>query len=145
MRLFRAATIRWIDRTWPAAFAVGVCALLVALYWWEPAASGKFPVCPFHALTGLHCPGCGSLRATHQLLHGELWAAFRLNPLLVLALPLLALAVASAKWPALRFAWITRVTSQTAWPVAILVIVLLYWVLRNLPYEPFSWLAPHRL
>ena len=93
------ATIRWIDRAWPVAFAVGCGAMLVALYVWEPAASGLFPPCPFHALTGLHCPGCGSLRAVHQLLHGELWAAFRLNPLMVLSLPLLAFAVVSAYWP----------------------------------------------
>ncbi len=39
----RAAAIRWIDRAWPAGFAMGICALLVALYWWEPAASGLFP------------------------------------------------------------------------------------------------------
>ena len=57
----RMATIRWIDRAWPVAFAVGCGAMLVAVYVWEPAASGLFPPCPFHAFTGLHCPGCGSL------------------------------------------------------------------------------------
>lgn len=143
MHSLRATTIRWIDRVWPAAFALGCCAILVMLYVWEPVAGGLFPPCPFHALTGLHCPGCGSLRATHQLLHGELWAAFRLNPLMVLALPLLAFAVTSGHWRWLRPTWVDRFTSHAAWPTAILVLVLVYWVLRNLPFEPFCWLAPH--
>jgi hypothetical protein len=141
----RAATIGWIDRTWPVAFGAGACALVVALFLWEPEGSGLFPDCPFHARTGLHCPGCGSLRAMHQLLHGHLWAAFRLNPLMVLSLPLVALAVSSAHWPHLRFGWVERIASHPAWPLAILAIVLLYWLLRNLPYEPFSWLAPYRV
>jgi hypothetical protein len=145
MHLLRSSTIGWIDRAWPAAFAVGGGAMLVALYVWEPAASGMFPPCPFHALTGFHCPGCGSLRAMHKLLHGELWAAFRLNPLMVLSLPPLASAVASAQWPALRPRWIDRITSRPGWPTAILMVVLLYWLVRNLPFEPFCWLAPHRL
>ncbi|PYV86056.1 MAG: hypothetical protein DMG90_22080 [Acidobacteria bacterium] len=35
----------------------------------NPASSGIFPPCPFLWLTGFYCPGCGSLRALHQLLH----------------------------------------------------------------------------
>jgi hypothetical protein len=45
----------------------------------------------------------------------------------------------------LRPAWVDRQTTKAAWPLAILVIVCAYWVLRNLPFEPFSWLAPHRV
>ena len=30
-----------------------------------------FPVCPFKALTGWNCPGCGGLRMTHDVLHGD--------------------------------------------------------------------------
>jgi len=62
---------------------------------------------------------------------------------MVLALPLLAYAVVSAHWRNLRPAWIDRLTTKAAWPQAILVVVCVYWVLRNLPFEPFSWLAPY--
>jgi len=143
MNSLRNTTIRWIDRGWPAAMAVGACGLLTVLYWWEPTASGFFPPCPFHALTGLHCPGCGSLRATHQLLHGNLWAALRLNPLMVLATPVVAYAITVSFWPRLQTKWAGRIAAQPAWPLAILIAVVAYWILRNLPFEPFSWLAPH--
>src|SRR5580693_9291812 len=48
--------------------AVAVGAVLLELF--DPATSGIFPPCPFRYLTGWYCPGCGSLRAIHQLLHG---------------------------------------------------------------------------
>jgi Protein of unknown function (DUF2752) len=48
-----------------------------------------FPVCPFWALTGLYCPGCGGLRMTHDLLHGDLAAAVTDNVFLLVGLPLL--------------------------------------------------------
>jgi hypothetical protein len=34
------------------------------------------------------CPGCGSLRAAHQLLHGNLKEAWALNKPILIALPL---------------------------------------------------------
>ncbi len=40
-----------------------------------------FPSCPLHALTGLLCPLCGSLRALHALLVGAPVVALFLNPL----------------------------------------------------------------
>ena len=100
----RMATIRWIDRAWPVAFAVGCGAMLVAVFVWGAGCTRLVSAVPVSCITGLHCPGCGSLRAVRQFLHGELWAAFRLNPLMVLSLPLLAFAVVSAYWPALATA-----------------------------------------
>ncbi len=63
-----------------------VAALLV-LYFFDPATAGFYPVCPLHLMTGLQCPGCGGLRAVHQLTHGHLAAAWRLNPLIFVLLP----------------------------------------------------------
>src|SRR6266478_9480238 len=61
----------------------------IYLFIFEPGQSGYFPPCPFRTLTGLNCPGCGTTRCLHQLLHGHFVAAFELNPLMVLTLPLL--------------------------------------------------------
>ncbi|MAP54232.1 DUF2752 domain-containing protein [Altibacter sp.] len=67
--------------------------LLAGLLWvyhtFDPSEHAFFLPCPFHHLTGFLCPGCGSQRAIHHLLHGHIAAAFSLNPLLVLSLPLL--------------------------------------------------------
>lgn len=49
---------------------------------------GLFPACPFHAVTGLWCPGCGSLRGIHHLLRGDVGAALSSNVLLVVLIPL---------------------------------------------------------
>src|SRR4029450_5129901 len=55
----------------------------------EPGKTGFFPACTFRSLTGLACPGCGSTRALHQLLHGHIGNAFVLNPLLLIVLPIM--------------------------------------------------------
>jgi len=46
-----------------------------------------FPKCPVYTFTGYKCPGCGSQRAIHQLLHGNIYSAFKLNPFIILMLP----------------------------------------------------------
>ena len=58
----------------------------------DPHRSGSlFPPCMFKALTGWNCPGCGGLRMTHDLLHGDLSAAVVDNVFLLVGLPLLTL------------------------------------------------------
>jgi hypothetical protein len=69
--------------------ATGLGVALVIYYQYNPATVTFFPPCPFLLLTGLPCPGCGSQRCLHQLLHGHVVDAFALNPLLVLSLPYL--------------------------------------------------------
>lgn len=49
-----------------------------------------YPPCPFKWLTGWNCPFCGGLRMTHDLLHGDLWAAVHDNVFLLAAVPTLA-------------------------------------------------------
>src|SRR4051794_7766742 len=72
-----------------SAVLVIAAAGLVALRIFNPASSGVFPPCPLHYLTGLYCPGCGSLRAIHALLHGNLHNAWAMNPLTMVLLPFL--------------------------------------------------------
>ena len=70
--------------------AVSVAGLAAGalLYVVDPNQPGHYPTCPFLALTGLYCPGCGALRATHDLLHGDVAGALARNPLAVLGRPL---------------------------------------------------------
>ena len=68
-------------------------ALLIAIYYLvDPAGQKWFPKCPFYWLTGYKCPGCGSQRVVHHLLHFDLEGALRANALLVIALPYILLA-----------------------------------------------------
>lgn len=112
--------------------ASGAVAAAMLLYWHNPADSAFFPPCPVHRLTALHCPGCGSLRATHALLNGEFAAAFRLNPLLVISIPVLAGLVAKPSWS--RKVWV---------PWTAFGVIVAFGILRNIPAWPLSFLAPH--
>lgn len=120
---------------------VGAIAVAVVLARFDPnAANSILPPCPFLALTGWLCPGCGSTRALHALLHGDLAQALAMNPLLVIAMPLLG-------WMALNAAGVPMPGRRLLMPWAAnpkiwLVVLLGYAVLRNLPWMPFTLLAP---
>lgn len=60
-------------------------------YTYDPAMHSWFPSCPLKMLTGLDCPGCGSQRCVHAILHGEFRQAFQYNALLIPFLPYLTL------------------------------------------------------
>ncbi len=123
-------------RRWPVLL-VGSLLVLVAgvLYTFDPAAAKFYPSCVFHKLTGLHCPGCGALRATHHLLQGHLGEALSMNILLFILAPLLTgYAIQGLRGK-------TVCISRKA-GIALLALVLLFWVLRNVPAAPFSILAP---
>ncbi len=68
---------------------LGLGFMLALLAFFNPADTGGVFRCPVAALTGLRCPGCGTMRALHLILHGEVIAAFRMNCLSVLLLPVI--------------------------------------------------------
>jgi hypothetical protein len=114
---------------------------LAALYNFDPATDSRFPGCPFFAATDLYCPGCGSLRAMHALLHGHLMYAFRLNPLMMIVAPFLVLSSIQRVCVAHQLSNLSLV--RTLGRHAALIFVA-YGVLRNIPMFPFDLLAPIR-
>ena len=114
------------------------CGLGVAgvfLFVYDPRYSSLYPPCIFKKLTGLDCPGCGSARALHSLLHGHFGEAARQNVLF---------------FPALLLVFSGLYTMQTSrgqalWnflnkPRLVLALLCIFWVLRNIPSMPFAWL-----
>jgi len=124
-----------------ALFLLGGAAI-VLLRLFDPATSGVFPPCPVRYLTGLYCPGCGSLRAMHALLHGELRRAWAMNPLMIIMLPFVTYGLVSAALLELRGKSLPQVMLSAKWIRAFCVAVILYAVARNLPLYPFDLLAP---
>ena len=119
-----------------AAFILAVIAVvvLILVYALLDPASLPFPRCPFLMLTGFKCPGCGSQRAIHALLHGDVAEAFRYNALLLIAIPWIALCLFAES----RRTRNPRLYARLNAPLLIwlfLAMVLIWWVLRNI----FNW------
>src|SRR5215469_232196 len=72
------------------------------LWFFDPATSGLFPPCPVRYLTGWYCPGCGSLRAIHQLLHGNLRMAWSMNALTMVLFPFMVYGLISQTLHSIR-------------------------------------------
>ena len=120
---------------------VAIWSLLVAgsayLFWFEPGKSGFFPICLFRFLTGFTCPGCGTTRAMHQILHGDFLTAFTLNPLFLLAIPFLLFALVRYSVIVLRGGVPRPNSLPAAYIYALFFIVLSFWIFRNTPFYPF--------
>lgn len=122
---------------------VSAVAAMGLLLCFSPVECQWFPPCPFRSLTGWYCPGCGSTRALHHLLHGKIGAAFGYNPLMVASVPFL-LVRGVARWvPGCALRVFDEKALRPAAIIGICVLVVVYGVLRNLPAYPFSFLAPH--
>lgn len=118
---------------------------LILLRVFDPATSGVFPPCPLRYLTGFYCPGCGSLRAMHALLHGDLYRAWAMNPLMIMTLPFVTYGLASFALLQLRGKGLPQIMLPANCIRGLCVVILLYCVARNLPYHPFNLLAPGAL
>lgn len=117
-------------------------AAVILLRVFDPASSRLFPPCPVHYFTGFYCPGCGSLRAVHQLLQGHLHAAWAMNPLSVLLSPFLAYGLVCEAVFFLRRQRLPQFTLPGAWIRGLCAVILLFGIVRNLPVHPFDLLAP---
>lgn len=130
----------WRGLREPVLVAAAGLALAGALHLRDPHVAGSWGLCPFHAVTGLWCPGCGGLRAINHLSHGDVVGALSSN---VLAVVLVAVLVVA--W----LAWVRRrrrgvhdrmLVLSPRWSTAVLVVLAAFTVVRNLP--PGAWLAP---
>lgn len=117
---------------WLTSVAVGVY-----VFFFQPGSSGFFPGCPFRAFTGIICPGCGSTRGLHHLLHGDLETALQLNPLMVLLLPFLIFALLRHTNAVLRGKQLkgNQLPANAIW--ALFFVIVAFWVARNIPGYPF--------
>ena len=109
----------------------------IYLFIFEPGRSGFFPICPFRFLTGFQCPGCGTTRALHQILHGHIITAFTLNPLFLISIPFILFAFLRYTIIVLRGGVPRQNVLPAPYIYAIFVIVVSFWIFRNTPFYPF--------
>lgn len=140
---FKSRSILHLSRRGLFALLAGIAGIGVGLLAvFDPATSGVFPPCPVFYLTGWYCPGCGSLRAIHQLLHGNLWAAWAMNPLTVVLSPFLIYGLASHALQALRGKGLPQPFLPATLIRGLCVVIVLFGIARNLPVSPLDLLAP---
>lgn len=131
---------RW-SGLWPALLTLLASAIIVILFLRDPALSRFYPICLFHSMTGLLCPGCGSSRAVHQLLHGHIATAFKCNAILVVSIPIVAFLF-------LRHSLYRRSRPPKPAPlrgvylVVAALVLLLFAIFRNLPLPQAAWFQP---
>jgi len=109
----------------------------------NPSDVNFLPKCPLYATTGLYCPGCGSQRATHELLHLHFLQAAKQNILFLIGIALFIYHYAVLGINKIFNKSWNSLLNYPKTPIIILIVVLIYWILRNIPIEPFKWLSPH--
>ena len=131
-------------RKWlPLLLPLGAAALFLLLkLYLDQIAIFHIP-CVLWFLTGLYCPGCGAGRALSALLHLHLVDAIDYNVFFVMALPLAAYYLLKK--------YIVLVFHRDPLPIfstslrtynIVMLVILGFWILRNIPVFPFTLLAP---
>lgn len=125
----------------PLGVVAGAGLVCAAVWLGDPTTpGGPLPVCPTKALLGIDCPGCGCMRMLYSVMHGDLLAAVKFNALALVALVLLVLAFATWTYG--------RAVGRRMWSwqhyrwsgVVAMVLVSVWFVVRNLPFAPFTGL-----
>jgi hypothetical protein len=128
----------------PLLLAAGLSVAVAVLHVRDPHQSGSYGFCPWLLLTGSYCPGCGGLRAVHDLTDGDVAAALSSNLLVVTLIPVAVVAWVvwvRARWRGHRLsvpAAAKPAAKSAAWGLAALVVT--FTLLRNLGFA--AWLAP---
>jgi len=139
----RFMTAVWTRPFWLAPVVVLACfvtgsALLLA----NDPTDGRpdpFGGCVFKAVTGFDCPGCGGTRALWYLVHANVPEAARHHAIALFAAPFLAYLYLA--WAAQRLFKIQlpRLRITPGMFTGFLLVWGAYWILRNLPWAPFTW------
>lgn len=111
-----------------------VIGVAVVYFVFDPSSTGWFPKCAIYQLTGYKCPGCGSQRMLHALLHADLTTAFRYNAFLLTLFPVLLVLLLWSGWQK----WMSRKWADftvNALVFLFLLTTILWWALRNV----FGW------
>lgn len=120
---------------------VGVWALFFCLRGELSRVLDRLPACEVRRWTGLYCPGCGGTRCARRLMEGDLAGALAMNP----AVTLIAVVAAAVLLLGLRNEWRGEagrriLPASLVWALAGFVVV--FALTRNLPWWPFTLLAP---
>ena len=126
---------------------IGLLALgigLAILYFFvNPSEVDFLPKCPLYATTGIYCPGCGSQRATHQLLNFNILGVLHQNVLYFISIFVFGYHFIITSFNLIFKKNIYNYIYHPKTPIMMLIVIIVYWILRNIPFYPFNILAPN--
>ena len=131
-----------MKKIYKAGLLIGLPLIAVLFFILDPDQQAIFPRCIFYSFSGYYCPGCGSQRAIHNLLHLNFFGVVQNN---ILFLPAVLAIIYHYLYSILNrlFNWrLPNIFYMKNTPWIIFGIILLFWLLRNLPFYPFSVLTP---
>jgi hypothetical protein len=118
------------------AACVAICSVAMYMfYFFNPLRYTFYPPCLFKKWTGLNCPGCGSARALHAMLHGHFLQALNYNLMVVLCTPVVICGLL----------YFCTGKGEKLWrtfnkPALYFTIICVFFILRNINVYPFTFL-----
>ncbi len=100
----------------------------------------SFLFCPIYKVTKLYCPGCGITRMILSILKGDLYQAFRYNPLIFILIPLFFILLTNNIF--LKNKLINKKNKERIY-ITLIAILIIYGIIRNIDY--FSYLKPTKI
>ena len=131
-----------LERGLAAAGLLALSAGSSVVWYFDPTKAGFFPVCPLYSITGLACPGCGLTRGFHALFHGDIVTALDYNALIPIFALLFGLIFVSLAMVVVRGRGLLKLKHSPTPLIGFFVLLVVFGVLRNLPFDPFTFLYP---
>jgi len=119
-----------------------IAAVAAVLFLFNPEVSSLYPNCPLNKYTGLYCPGCGTQRAAHEILHGNIAQAFSLNALFTLSVPFAIYYSFVEIFNRMAKTNLKNLEFNTRNLIILIIIAAVFMIFRNIDRFPFTLLAP---
>ena len=119
---------------------IAIFSYLIYIYFVPPTEGGVHIKCVTKTLFNANCMSCGLTRFVYFAMHGDFSTAFKYN---ILG-PFLLFVLLTIYFYYMRWSFFDKPFPKIpVWLVwAFFAFAVIYSVLRNLPYEPFKFLAP---
>lgn len=117
--------------------------LAVLYFFVNPSEVNFLPKCPLYATTGIYCPGCGSQRATHHLLNFNILGVLQQNVLYFISIFVFGYHFIITSFNLIFKKNQYNYIYHPKTPIIMLIVIIVYWILRNIPHYPFNILAPN--
>jgi hypothetical protein len=120
----------------------GVVFFAAFLFLYNSKTMHFLPRCPFNWATGYYCPGCGTTRGLHRLLHGDLLGALHANMLMIITVPYLLHRLIAYLVLHLLGKKLPSIILPPIWVKLLAGFTIVFWLVRNIPVYPFTLLVP---